>query len=668
MAKFFQVLCLFLTIFVTLESAWAQITPRIEDGLAITHPRVLGTMEQRLNGVGIGLGYYLDPTGRSTPKLSNKFLAELPVFQTILRDLESELALFQRSFTSNSDTAGVGLNFHNRMFDIRFLKEDRAVLSLIGVVNRMDQGYKNSATCGETRLIYRLAYSVELPSDQGPKRVSSRLPMTVNLILNARPANSSLSCADIARRWKNININGLSVTQAVDSLFSDEGPLSPELRDRSLIKQLEINLQLSRKAAAVSPDFGGHAVYLLKVYGWNAQQQTFSPILLDNQVDRQKSEAFFTWLLAPANLQQNLTQLDQGTLRIPETFLAPRAYSIAPGGLGRAQNHVLFNTLSDDKIQTALSQWHPPSPRNILSVDGFKRRLTDMSCTGCHQTRAIGGFHFMGQDPYRWNPDNSSFSGLYPGNAVIVPASAHFFADLERRRRIVDAISLEQPVDYASGFSSKPDGSNSRLYTNWGAHCYVGHDPSFKQWTCSAQYQCLQLHQSPLAPGMGVCVSKTLKEIGDPTETGRITLTGRTWYSDAYNRQQTFSLPNDKDYVNSPQSAQSGSKTGGFPGGSIRTKTCDPTVMSRHPEALCGALPAAKSGFNACLTDPKQSFKDCIDEYSTGVGLRGCSRRNPCRDDYICAEPLNSKDQDAGVCVPPYFLFQFRVDGHPIRF
>ena len=36
--------------------------------------------------------------------------------------------------------------------------------------------------------------------------------------------------------------------------------------------------------------------------------------------------------------------------------------------------------------------------QNIRSLAGFERRLNDMTCSGCHQTRGIGGFHFPGVD------------------------------------------------------------------------------------------------------------------------------------------------------------------------------------------------------------------------------------------------------------------------------
>ena len=42
--------------------------------------------------------------------------------------------------------------------------------------------------------------------------------------------------------------------------------------------------------------------------------------------------------------------------------------------------------------------------QNIRSVAGFERRLNDVTCSGCHQTRGIGGFHFPGVD---WMADEA---------------------------------------------------------------------------------------------------------------------------------------------------------------------------------------------------------------------------------------------------------------------
>ena len=65
--------------------------------------------------------------------------------------------------------------------------------------------------------------------------------------------------------------------------------------------------------------------------------------------------------------------------------------------------------------------------QNIRSVGGFARRLNDITCSGCHQTRGIGGFHFPGVD----------WMAAKPSNSTVVPASPHFFGDQVRRRDIL---------------------------------------------------------------------------------------------------------------------------------------------------------------------------------------------------------------------------------------
>ena len=72
--------------------------------------------------------------------------------------------------------------------------------------------------------------------------------------------------------------------------------------------------------------------------------------------------------------------------------------------------------------------------QNIRSVGGFERRLNDMTCSGCHQTRGIGGFHFPGVD----------WMAAKPSNSAVVPASPHFFGDQVRRRDILDALGIGQ--------------------------------------------------------------------------------------------------------------------------------------------------------------------------------------------------------------------------------
>ena len=142
--------------------------------------------------------------------------------------------------------------------------------------------------------------------------------------------------------------------------------------------------------------------------------------------------------------------------------------------------------------------------QNIRSVAGFERRLNDITCAGCHQTRGIGGFHFPGVDWLAAKPDNST----------VVPASPHFFGDQIRRRDILASLRDGKRPDYSRGFSSRPQlrGSTELAGTEyedgWGAHCYAqragaaDNDRSFKSWTCAEGLTCQAAGQ---ASRMGMC-------------------------------------------------------------------------------------------------------------------------------------------------------------------
>jgi hypothetical protein len=597
----------------------------LENGLAITKPEILKALEAQ----GFSLGDLVSPEGR-TGILDNSQLAKTS-FKAVLENLQSEMASYQKKHPK----AGVGMAFDERLFDLNYLIHSRARFVLVGVVNRMDLGYKDSEHCGEIRFIYRLAYNVE---NRG-LIVSSRLPMTINLVFN-QGRNQAGACQGIAKNW--LQITPETPAQEIIST----GPLSSTIFDRSQIKDLEINLQVSRVAASGRPDFGGHAEYLLKVYHWTGK--AFEESTLENQIDRTRLESdpallaeLTKWLLEP----QNLKAVDAGTAIFPKKFLAKSAISIAPGGINRSGNRLFYSLLPSQSIQSLPFE----QLDNIKSSTAFLRRLNESTCVGCHQTRAIGGFHFTGRDPM----------GKYAGNSVFLPGSAHFISDLARRREVVEEFVNGGKVDYSRGFAARPQERRSQqlvgtgLFNGWGAHCATGSDPSFKNWTCAAGLVCKTLLDKQDGLGMGICLAE-VQQVGDPCEMGKITTSG--FGEDKYKRTSQKLIVTVPNAMCSPQSQAPGTKTGGFLNGNVRTLSCD----NLPAEASCGPLPAARPGFNSCIG--RKNFDTCLKEYSVGVGLRGCDQKNPCRDDYICAESLET---GRGSCVPPYFLFQFRVDGHP---
>ena len=181
------------------------------------------------------------------------------------------------------------------------------------------------------------------------------------------------------------------------------------------------------------------------------------------------------------SIQDISAELDRGTVLIPPQFLATGAIAATPVGFSASKLQPEFGltqgddaradpVFSDNDVVAALKKAAKRGIplQNIRSVAGFERRLNDITCSGCHQTRGIGGFHFPGVD---WLAPK-------PSNATIVPASPHFFGDQIRRRDILTAIRDGKTPDYSRGFSSRPQlrGSSELAGTEygdgWGAHCY----------------------------------------------------------------------------------------------------------------------------------------------------------------------------------------------------
>lgn len=590
----------------------------LQTGVAITDIKILRKVE---NQFGIGRFFKQSPDQR----IDNKTLS-LTVFKDIIQTVDSDI----KDYIQKNPDAGIGMRFPQRVFDLNYLQSSRARFVLVGIVNRMDRTYVTPKTCGEVRFIYRLSYNVD---DQG-QTVASRLPMTINVVANAKKENDTqIDCSQLAQKW--LNLKETVTSEDLESLLSSY--------DIQTLSRVEINLQLARIPSAVRPDFGGSAAYLLRVFKFNQNNQSLKPVYLENQIDRQK-------LISDENLKlkfkswikNNLKDLDRGMVVVPDEFLATKALSVSPGGMARSANRQMYGVVTTAELE----KLDYSGLALIKSPKGLYRRLNDMSCTGCHQTRAIGGFHFMGQDP----------NNLYPGNSVYSPASAHFFGDLPRRKDILNSLAAKSTPDFSRGFSDRPqierspELKNTGLYNGWGAHCSVsGKDPSFIKDTCAKGYICKSFFITKLESDAGICVSDKGPQIGEPLEVGFI---------------ETISFGNDRlkvaekikaplrplnYYVASPQS-------GGFSGGNLRTNQC----KDLPSYASCGALPTATPGFNPCLVN--NNFLTCIKKHATPVGLRACDEKNSCRDDYICV--ANEKGS-GGVCAPPYFLFQFRIDGHP---
>jgi hypothetical protein len=307
-------------------------------------------------------------------------------------------------------------------------------------------------------------------------------------------------------------------------MMSAGGPL--EFVEPVDVDRIETNLQIAHAPKSAVRDF--RTDYLLKVFHYNAQTRLFEEAPLENQIDRDRilgdddlKRDFKAWLLDPRHFKE----FDRGTILIPERFLAKGAITVTPVGfdpselqpefgLVQAEHATAKPVFNESDVVAVLKKAAEDGVtlRNIRSVAGFERRLNDVTCSGCHQTRGIGGFHFPGVD----------WMAAKPSNSIVVPASPHFFGDQVRRRDILESLSWGRSPDYSRGFSERPqlparpelmgELLGTEYSDGWGAHCYqpgtkpAENDPSFRSWTCADGLVCQEVGKTSR---MGMCFVKS---------------------------------------------------------------------------------------------------------------------------------------------------------------
>lgn len=487
----------------------------LERGAAITDP--LGLRE--LDRGRFALGRIVLPESSNDIALTGAQLFALPSMAPVRRALDGEFDRYVARHKTNlpNETIGVGSSRDFQLFDRALLYSEDSRFVLAGIVNRMDRAYVSPESCGEVRLIYRLTRAAA--GAAGEAVTSSRLPMTLNVVLKARGGDmidgngAAVTCAGIARRWLAAGELPLAGHDLAVRLLAKDGPLDlirPENVDR-----IETNLQIAH--APKSPVREFRTDYLLKVFRYHAWSRTFEEAPLENQIDRERilaneklRQELKTWLLDIGHFGE----LDRGTVLIPEKFLATGAIASTPVGFAASRLQPAFGLVQGEGAMPVFNEGDVVAAlkkaseggialRNIRSVGGFERRLNDMTCAGCHQTRGIGGFHFPGVD----------WMAATPSNSTVVPASPHFFGDQIRRRDILTSLRDGKPADYSRGFSSRPQlrGSTELAGTEyddgWGAHCYVrranvaDNDRSFTSWTCAEGLAC----QAGGSTRMGMC-------------------------------------------------------------------------------------------------------------------------------------------------------------------
>lgn len=574
--------------------------PLAKPVLTVSEPAVLQELERR----GFGFRQFALEAGDATADNAAGYL-ESARYQTLVAVIEREL----QAIRAQDRASGVGMRYAHRVFDARWLRSKSFRFELSGVVNRVDRRAFASNICGELRFIYRLAYDHQIDG----QRLRSRVPLTLNVV---RWLPGDATCSEQAKRWLMPAAGGASLAEA---LTNEQGPLSESAQRETVPKSVEVNLQSVRWPATVRPNMTGHAEYLLKVFrvradGWEESTLENTPDVGRLRARPTLRSELWQWLHTP----EALRAADEGTLLVPEKFLAKRAISVAPHGLARLANRPYSELFTAEPAPAGSDL---STLRSFTSADGLLRRLDSLTCMGCHQSKSLAGFHFLGEDAADQQVD-----------ALAVPFSPHFADELVRR------------ADYVAKLASGAVPNELRLPAErmggggYGAAC--GLDASFAGWTCDPGYTCKRLHDAKV----GQCMPQTTR-VGDACEMGTL--------RPAANPHRDFvRLDRPSDCGAGRHCERSGV---GFPGG-----MCSGGCSNLTDEAVCGGI-ALLTEFNQCLAR-RLPFETCVREQTRPGALRACSTTTPCRDDYVCARMQDG----SGACIPPYFLFQLRVDGHSL--
>ncbi len=557
-----------------------------------------------------------------------------------------------------------------RRLDTRWFRSSDAHLRLVGVVQRIDRrDLHREPTCGEVRFLYRLAYAVE--TDDGGN-VGSRLPLHFNLVYVPKETD----CTRWARAWA--------------APPSPSGVLSPEALT---FDRLELNLQVVRFPAGFETEFGGQAAYLLEVVDLDMdggegrvtrQPLENTPDVTRLRADPELRDGLTAWVA------ENVSDIDQGTYRIPDRFLADRALSWSTLGVNRLVNRP-FSALYPLQDRAGL-----PNPsgklQQVASVDGLLDRLDNGSCTGCHQAGSAAGFHLPG-------PDDPELAGVT--NRLAQVFSPHLAEErLRRRAKTRDLANGKEPdrfrdhslapnfamkgyIDVAANQPCLPEGQSRALQPRAQWRCSQATGPTectvvASDSTAAIQWgQCTPKSVDGLRAGMACRTADITSRVLDKRHINPVW--GQHGYADKVAQQQRFDLPEDKTFSADRHNCRP--PLLGVPlGRAYRSCTAEERALTAvkspgtglSPE-ICGVVGGSK--FDKCV---ENDFHGCMEDIVGRGMVASCDAETPCREDHVCqALPYQLSgvpeeagrvlsDDGVGFCTPTYFLFQLRIDGHPV--
>ncbi len=244
-----------------------------------------------------------------------------------------------------------------REFDMPgwWLRSSRTELQLSAVVNRLDRQDMLPGTCGETRLVYRVVHHTKSGE-------TKTLPAALNVLFVQHDPGQG--CQSVAQSWR---------VEDAAALAKDGGPLSEAALSFDNVRAVESNVQ---------GDFRGRPRNVLKIHlaaedprwdraSWKTGVLEFSPdTMYKGRGWERVTELISQPAMREAIAQGTATTQDRG-IRYPEWD------ETGHDGFGRAAS-----LLPED------GDYAP-----FEDKAAFLNRARSLTCGGCHDTRAVEGFH-----------------------------------------------------------------------------------------------------------------------------------------------------------------------------------------------------------------------------------------------------------------------------------
>lgn len=554
----------------------------------------------------------------SSPKVLAKWESEGVELERFLKGKDGEL--FVKSLNQDLDLERDRVlkdpqrhKGYLHFFPIRWLTSKGFKFLLSGIVFRPDLKIENEGICGETRFLFRLAEKAPTSSNFADAQY---LPMTLNVVFEHREQDSQGFCRNI---WQAMDFRN----KAASTVFLNK------LVKGSLPQRLETNLQMLRFTSPQGSDVIEQGHYLLKVYRWKGSPRLLEISTLQNTVSPSLSEKskddLVDWVL------KNQRDIRNGSFLIPQRFLAENSVSISPFGELR-----LPPSISQEKIEARSKK---TNVKLEFDSEYLVRRLNSLSCSGCHSSRSIAGFHFLGE-----GRNNLLFNNL------MSPLSPHAESiQLWREAQRLRLLSNNEP--YAVPESERPSGGSL------GAVCSPRASGDFASWKCNKGFRCKNITPTSDA-GFGQCLPASAEGLaGMPCDVGTLSL-GFTRIGDTYKSSGKL--------VCLGEGAVCATTNNGFPGGYC-SRACTSPATTNFVEGkneVCSAVPSLND-FSKCVDKKDSSFQECIASKTVMAVMPSCTFATDCLRDYACVK--SNLTSAFGICAPPYFMEQLSIESRIAR-